>query len=519
MSRFPRVRNLLFAAAILTALPLAAVAQSEPVRGGSLRVAITGDPPAIDPHISTAVIVLEISSHVLEMLYARDADGLVQPMLASALPDISADGLTVTIPLREGVIFHDGSSLDAADVVASLERWQRIGTGRTYLAKAESIEAVDDLTVRIQLSEPAGILTSVLGFTESGAVVFSSEQLEAAGDNAIDDPIGTGPYRLREWLRGQRVVVERFDDYTGLSSEPSGDAGAKNAWLDEIHFIAVPDAATRQAGLESGEFDVNYRASASDLEYIESSDNMYVWVMRPGYNYIGLINHASPLMQNLQLRQAIQAVTDVYPLMLGAFGNDAVFSVGPSIVPREYGIMYNDTAGADLYNQADPERAAELLAASGYQGETVRLLTSRDYDYQYRGTLILSDQLGAIGIQTDIIVRDWATTVSLRSDPSAWDIFLGNFTVAPEPELMAYVNPNYLNSYTGSEAYASALAELRQTTDADARTEVWAHAQEAFYEDVGALQLANSFLLNGYASDVHVQARYFLFQAWNTWKD
>src|SRR5690606_10943935 len=102
------------------------------------------------------------------------------------------------------------------------------------------------------------------------------------GDEPIDAPVGTGPYKLKEWRRGQEVVLERFDGYASRAEEPSGDAGAKHAYLDEIRFIVVSDAATRQAGLESGEYDVNYRAAASDLEHIESSDRMYAWMMRPG---------------------------------------------------------------------------------------------------------------------------------------------------------------------------------------------------------------------------------------------
>ncbi len=496
-----------------------AAAQSSPVRGGTLRVAITGDPPTLDPHTSTAVIVLEITSHVAEMLYARDGDGNVRPMLAEALPEVSDDGLTYTIRLRQGVAFHDGQVLDADDVVASLDRWRRIGAGKNTLGKAESIEAVDAATVRIQLSEPVGILTSVLGWTEGAAVIYPASLIEEVGDAPIDAPIGTGPYRLKEWVKGQRVVLERFDGYVGRDEEPSGDFGRKNAWLDEIQFIAVPDAATRQAGLESGEYDVNYRAAASDLEFIEGSDAMYPWLMRPGYNYIALINHSSETMQDLKLRQALQAALDIYPLVLGAFGDDAVFALSSSIVPQEYGAMYNATAGAELYDQGDPERAKALLAESGYDGRPIRWLTSRDYDYQYRGTLIAVDQVSQIGVDSEIIVRDWATTVAIRSDPTAWDIFIGNFTIAPEPEMIPYVNPNYLNGYEGSERYQELRTRLAATTDLAERQAIWGEAQAAFYEDVGAIQMANTFLLNAYASNVHVEARYFLFQAWNTWKE
>ncbi len=495
----------------------AALAQG-PVRGGVLRVAITGDPPTLDPHTSTAVIVLEITSHISEGLYARDAQGMVQPMLAAGLPTISADGLTYTIPLREGVVFHNGETLTAADVVASLDRWRRIGAGRNLLGTAE-ISATDDHTVVIGLAAPAGTLTSVLGWSEGAAFIYPASQIAEIGDQPNDAPIGTGPYRLREWVRGQEVILDRFDGYVGLSSEPSGDSGTKNAYLDSIRFIAVSDAATRQAGLESGEFDVNYRAAASDLPHMQASESMYPWLMRPGYNYIALINHASPVMQDLKLRQALQAVIDVYPLMLGAFGDEAVFALTPTIVPVEYGAMANTEAGADLYDQGDLERAKALIAESDYAGEVIRWITSRDFDYQYRGTLIAVDQANLIGLTSDIIVRDWATTVATRSNPEAWDIFIGNFTIAPEPEMIPYLNPNYLNHYTGSEEYAALMSELKQTSDPAARQAVWAQAQEAFYEDVGAIQLANTFLVNGYASDVHVEARYFLFQAWNTWKE
>ncbi len=508
---------------VCVALVIAALgwgsAQPAPSWGGSLRVAITGDPPTLDPHTSTAVIVLEIASHLVEGLYARDADGMVQPMLASALPSVSDDGLVYTIPLRQGVTFHDGQVLDADDVVASLDRWRRIGFGRNTLANAVSIEAADAHTVVITLSRPVGVLVSVLGWTEGAAVIYPASLLAEVGDTAIDAPIGTGPYRLRDWRRGQEVIIERYADYVGLDDEPSGDAGRKNAYLDEIRFIAVPDGATRQAGLESGEYDVDYRAAGSDLEHLQSSDRMYPWIMRPGYNYIALINHNSPLMQDLHLRQAIQATLDIYPLMLGAFGEDAVFALGSSVIPAEMGAMFDEVSGAELYDRGDLEAGRALLAQSSYAGEDIRWLTSRDFDYQYRGTLVAVDQVSALGLNSEIIVRDWATTVATRANPDAWDIFLGNFTLAPEPEMIAYLNPNYLNGYQGTERYQELMAELRVTSDLDRRQVLWSEAQAEFYRDAGAIQMANTFLLNGYAANVHVQTRNFLFQAWNTWKE
>jgi peptide/nickel transport system substrate-binding protein len=514
--RFSWILGAALAAVAVLAGP--ALAQGSPVAGGVLRVAIPADPPSIDPHATTSTIVHEINSHLAEMLYASDGDGVIQPMLAAALPVISDDTLTYTIALRQGVLFHDGSTLTADDVVASLQRWQRIGRGKTAIAKVTSIEAPDANTVVLRLSEPLGILTATLGNAEFAPVIYPRAQVEAAGDDPIAEPIGTGPYRFKEWRRGERVVVERFPDYVGLDAPASGDWGMKHAWLDEIHFIAVPDAATRQAGLESGEFDVNYRASGEDVERIEASERMYAWFMRPGYKFLMLLNHQSPLMQDLAFRQAIQATIDAYPVMLGAFGNEALFELSAPIVPPEYGPMSND-AGAEFYDVADPARGAELLAASGYDGTPVRFITTRDFDYQYRGTLVVTDQLAEIGIVSDVTVRDWATTVATRADPTQWDVFIGNFTVAPQPELIPYLSGGYLNGYTGTEAYRALFDELRVTADPARREAIWEEAQALYYADVGVVPLAKAFLVNAYASDVHVEARQFLFQAWNTWKE
>lgn len=505
-------------AGILLTVTTAALAQATPKRGGTLRVAITGDPPGLDSVATSSAITAEINSHMVEMLYAFDANGEIQPMLATALPEISADGLVYTIHLRANVPFHDGSMLDSGDVKASLERWKRLSYGKTVLANLASIDTPDPLTVVIRLSEPIGILTSALGFDNYASGIYTSEEVAAAGDEPIAEPVGTGPYKFKNWVHGQSVELERFDDYAARDEEPSGDAGRKNAYLDEIHFISVPDAATRQAGLESGEYDVNYRASGDDYERIEESSRMWPWTPPVGYNYTLLLNFNSPLIQDLKLRQAIQATLDMDTIALGAFGNKALYDLNPGVLPPGFAAMYSD-AGSELYDQHDPELGKKLLEESGYNGETVRWITTKDYSYQYAGTLIAVDQLNAIGLKSEIIVRDWATTVKNRADPDAWEIFVGNQISGPEPEMIAIINPGWVNGYDGSPEFTTLMDKLRVTTDHAERQNLWAQAQEAYYQDVGSVRVADAFLLVAYGSDVHVQARYIAFQAWNTWKD
>lgn len=516
MIRLHKLNVLVLIMAMVATLFSVAAAQATPKAGGILRVAITGDPPGLDSTVTTSAITAEINNHITEMLYAFDGDGIVRPMLAAALPDISADGLTYTIRLRAGVMFHDGSLLDSGDVKASLERWHRLSYGKTVLKNLVAIDTPDALTVVIRLSAPVGILTSALGFDNYASGIYTSEQLAGAGDDPIAVPIGTGPYRLKEWIRGQSVVLERFSEYSARSEEPSGDAGRKNAWLDEIHFISVPDAATRQAGLESGEYDVNYRAAGEDYEYIESSSKMWPWMPPVGYNYTLLLNFNSPLIQNLKLRQAIQATLDMDAIALGAFGNEALYDLNPGVLPPGFGGMYTD-AGKALYDQRNPELGRKLLEESGYDGTPIRWITTRDFSYQYAGTLIAVDQLEKIGLKSEVIVRDWATTVETRSKPDAWEIFVGNQISGPEPEMIAIINPGWVNAYNGSPEFANLMAELRVTADPAKRAELWAQAQEAYYEDVGSVRVSDTFLLVAYSAKVHVQARYIAFQAWNTW--
>lgn len=517
-----RRRNLQVLWIILTSILLSiattALAQETPKVGGILRVAITGDPPGLDSAATSSAITGEINSHMTEMLYAFDANGNIQPMLATALPEISDDGLVYTIHLRSGVPFHDGSLLDSGDVKASLERWRRLSYGKSVLKNLVSIDTPDPLTVVITLSEPIGILTSALGFDNYASGIYTSEEIAAAGDEPIAEPIGTGPYKFKNWIHGQSVELERFDDYAARDEAPSGDAGRKNAYLDEIHFISVSDAATRQAGLESGEYDVNYRASGDDYTRIEESDKMWPWTPPVGYNYTLLLNFNSPIMQNLKLRQAIQATLDMDTIGLGAFGSKGLYNLNPGVLPPGFAGMYSD-AGSELYNQNNPELGKKLLEESGYDGTPIRWITTKDYSYQYAGTLIAVDQLKAIGLKSEIIVRDWATTVKTRADPDAWDIFVGNQISGPEPEMIAIINPGWVNGYNGSPEFTALMDKLRVTTDHATRKDLWAQAQEAYYQDVGSVRVADAFLLVAYASDVHVQARYIAFQAWNTWKD
>ncbi|MBV8914284.1 MAG: ABC transporter substrate-binding protein, partial [Acetobacteraceae bacterium] len=129
-------------------------AEASPRKGGVLEIATVGEPPTLDPMESPADVVGMVSQHVFETLYTWGAGWRIVPLLAAAEPDISADGRTYLIPLRDGVRFHDGSTVTSRDVLASLERWVRIAQrGRQVAEYLEGISAPDARTVRIALKQ------------------------------------------------------------------------------------------------------------------------------------------------------------------------------------------------------------------------------------------------------------------------------------------------------------------------------------------------------------------------------
>jgi len=160
-------------------------------KGGVINVATIGEPPTLDPMVSTADLVGIVTQHIFETLYTFDKEWKPTPLLAESLPEISADGKTYTIKLRSGIKFHDGSDMTSEDVVASLERWTKLASrGKQASAFIENIAATDPATVTITLKQPYAPLTSLLAFNNS-----------AARQQFPDSMIMSIPFRLNHLTR------------------------------------------------------------------------------------------------------------------------------------------------------------------------------------------------------------------------------------------------------------------------------------------------------------------------------
>jgi peptide/nickel transport system substrate-binding protein len=243
---------LVLAALLALAGPVPAPAQETPRPGGVLKVATPGEPPTLDIAMSTATLTYEIMWHVTESLFAYDKSWVPAPLLAES-DTVTDRGLRHTIALRRGVKFHNGKEMTAADVVPSLKRWTQLASvGKILGRNIESIEAKDPYTVVLHLKQPSGSL--LYGLSEPHAGIYPKESLDAAGEGTLKEFIGTGPFRFVEHRADRHVKLQRFKDYSARTDPPSGFAGKRTAWVDEILFIPVPDTAVRVAGVETGEY-------------------------------------------------------------------------------------------------------------------------------------------------------------------------------------------------------------------------------------------------------------------------
>lgn len=466
--------------------------------GGRLRVALTGDLPNLDVVQTTDSIVLLVGSHMYETLFTWDAE--YRPALALAEShEVSDDGLTHTITVREGVPFHNGEILDADDVVASVERWGRVsGLGQELMESVDEVVAVDSSTVEFRLSRPFGTFAMTLARQLQGSPIYPASVLAESTDTELAEYVGTGPYRLVEWRPDQHVLLERFDEYVGRDSPPDGYAGAKARYLDEIEFVPVPSEAARVAGLQSGDYHALETVSPDQVPVLRGADGVTVGVL-PADSWLNVVlNMRSPVLDDLLVRRAIQVGLDYELIMLAAFG-EGYFELSPELVPGA-GTWYTD-AGREYYDVGDPDEARRLLDEAGYDGEPLRILVTNEVQQEYNATLTMAQQLEAIGFTVDVQVMDGATLSDRRSNEDGWEMYTAWASFRPDP-----VMRNLTCSATGwwCDAGKDALLERLQTeSDYDERFAIWEQVQEAFYEDVPRLKIGNTMRVNAFSDRLH----------------
>lgn len=497
----PARRHLVQGVAIAAGLLLASPLVAAPARGGAVNLAMVGEPQGLDPMITTADLVATIMQHVYEPLYTFDANWNVAPMLAESMPAVSKDGLTYTIPLRKGVKFHNGREMVADDVVASLQRWMELSPrGKSVGKEVASLTAKNPNTVELKLKAPYAPLLSQLALPSGLAAIMAKESIAPQ----LKDFIGTGPYKFKERRPDQFTVLVRWDGYSPRKEAPSGYAGKREALIDELRFVPVPNANTRVEGSMSGQFQYADLLPVEAISRLEKAGAGVVPIVTKNFGFPYMVfNTKEGVLAQQPVRKAVRRAIGEGELLAAGFGDNRFFVVEPNFFPK--GTPYYSAAGADIYNERNPQAAKDEAAKAGYGGQPVRIMASRQYEFHYNMALVLAEQLKKAGFKTELVVVDWATLVQRRNDAKLWDIYITHSGLFPEPVLSPPQLGDGAPGWWDSPAKKTSLAAFNQETNPAKRGALWGKVQQVIYDEVPFIEVgkfnalsARSAKLEGY---------------------
>jgi peptide/nickel transport system substrate-binding protein len=515
-SRLRSIVGLLVVLLVVAGTGVDAAAQK---KGGVLRVANLGEPPALDAHWTTASLVETLTNHLYEGLYSLDENYRPIPMLAEGMPVVSRDELTYTIRLRQGVRFHNGKEMTAEDVVASLNRWGQQSTyGKALYAQVAEVKGVDKYTIEIRLKEKSAIVLISLAVPNNFGAIYPREIAEKfKPQEKVTEYVGTGPFKLAEWRPDRHIRMVRFPDYRGRNERPNGYGGGKTVYVDEVLWIPVPEVATRVAQMETGEVDIADDLNADAYDRLKANPNVLPIVVKPYYWLVAVFNKKEGLMTNQKLRQAWQAALDIEPIMKNVAGGKAEFyRMDNSLAPAEIREWHVKVAGLP-WNERNREKAKKLLQEAGYKGEPIRFMTTQEYKWMYDFAIVSKQQLEDAGFTIDLQVVDWATLVKRRNNSKEYDVFttgMGNFY---DPTHHIYLGPHW-PGWTSDEEIVRLQAELARETDPKKRYGLWEQQHRVFYDKVPVIRYGDLFGLRAIRKSVKgFNDRTERIRAWNVW--
>jgi peptide/nickel transport system substrate-binding protein len=225
---------------------------------GTLRAVMHSDLKIVDPIWTTAYITRNHGYMIYDTLFAMDEKGEIKPQMVDK-HTVSADGLTFTFTLRDGLTWHDGAPVTAEDCIASIKRWSaKDALGQKVISFVDTITAQDAKTFTVKLKEPTGLLIFALGKPSSNVPFMMPKRVAETDPNSqISDFTGSGPFVFKrdEWKPGDKAVYVKFANYKPRSEPASGLAGGKVAKLDRVEWLAISDHQQAVNALLAGEID------------------------------------------------------------------------------------------------------------------------------------------------------------------------------------------------------------------------------------------------------------------------
>lgn len=466
--------------------------------GGTLTVALSADPDKLDPTLSRSLYSRYVFHTMCEKLYDLGPDAKVVPQLATALPTIAPDGLSLTIPLRQGVKFADGGAFDSAAVKTTLERGLTLaGSARkSELGPISAVETPDPNTVVIKLSKPFAPLTAALA--DRAGMVLSPAAVTKLGANFSTAPACVGPFKFANRVAQNSIKVVKDPQYYD----------AAKVHLDAIEYRIITDSSIRSANLKAGDAQVADSLSSQDAPLLQKDSTISV-LQSQSLGYQGVtINIANangvgnplkqldtPIAKDPRVRQALDLSIDRAALVKSIFNGLNTVACSPVSPKSEF-----TSDAAQACPAHDPAKAKELLAAAGVSTPyKVSMITSNNPD-----SLRLAQALQAMvkdgGFELVIKPVEYASLLD-QQDRGDFEILQLGWSgrVDPDANIFNFVGTTGSQNVAGysSPEVDKLLTDARQSTDKAQRIKLYGDVVAKLQQDEPLIYLYRQRNLTG----------------------
>lgn len=503
-------------------------ATPEPKGGDTLVFRLSEDPETLD-HVLTNSLTANgvISNYFCERLVYYDGEGNPQPWLAESW-EVSDDQSEITFYLRQGVMFHDGTELNAEAVKYNIDLILDPAVASPKLSglgSLQSVEVVDEYTVKFIFSEPyAPFFIYMAGAT---GCIASPTAMEEWGDQYGRHPVGTGPYVFQEWIPGSQITFTRNENYQQFRT----DVVNKGAPLaEQIILLVIPEEGTVQAALETGEILVGDLAADIVARFV-GDPNFEVVIDKNVANVVFLeFNFNRAPFDNPVIRQAIGHAIDRQAAVNAAWNGYAEIAYSPLPLGDP---GFDPEIAAQYGTPYDPEKALELFLQEGFTQNADGVMLNPDgtpvvwkvksyagFTHINRTLEVVQANLADLGIEVTLETAEWGAFYSSLLEDD-WDMELMRWTNR-DPSILngIYRSPGHYEK-TPPGPYDEILDRCNATMDPDLRNECVKEAQISLMENYMSVPILSNWLMyavQGYVRDYTIDFLGYLLPG-DVWLD
>ena len=486
---------------------------------------------SIDPLSSSGLAAGGIARHSQESPFAFDTVGQPHPVLVANWTT-SSDGLTWRFTLRDGIKFHDGQPLTATDIVGSYKRAQGLEISDLIATIRDDFmggdfdsgwTAVNDSTWEIKLEKPANFVLESMANIYSIYNHMQPPQVWSLSNEEVNNElIGTGPFKLDEWIPGDRTIMSRYEDYSSPSGPPSGFAGRRVPFADVTEWIFIPDTAAQVAAIRAGQLHLLTTPFGGDVaEQMKDDPNIDIHpVTYPPPRMSIWPNHTSGPFSDVRIRQAVRLALPSERILTAAYGSNQYWRTCASMWTCT-SFWENPTLSTEGYNSQDLAAAKALIAETEWEGATMRLPV-RTLPLVADPTRIVSETLEALGFEVEWTDMETGAFIDHIVNTRDWDMIVTSTTGFKDPfvgNTVHYKKEGWIHQYQDPTNEMTDLIDklYSEPLTREQQKEITDMMQVVFMRELPLIQIGEGLKLLAVRKEVQGFEANEAVPLWNLW--